>query len=190
MDRYYRWSSWPIVSIDSIDRYYRYRSIDPSPIVPIYVPCLLNTHGWLLLWVLVQYLSGRARKLILKRSMCALLQNSRKIHETEPQKVLHVLQRIGRKTGKHQHWHCPFVLRATPFHFTSSHSAVCMWREKPVWARKYAMYKSSTGSAYTPPHRQHSPGRSLRRSILQEVLSLNLLYHVYSYCVGLFYSVW
>jgi hypothetical protein len=24
------------VSIDSIDRYYRYRSIDPSPIVPIY----------------------------------------------------------------------------------------------------------------------------------------------------------
>ncbi len=26
----------PKVSIDSIDRYYRYRSIDPSPIVPIY----------------------------------------------------------------------------------------------------------------------------------------------------------
>ncbi len=27
----------PKVSIDSIDRYHRYRSIDPSPIVPIYV---------------------------------------------------------------------------------------------------------------------------------------------------------
>ncbi len=26
----------PKVSIDGIDRYYRYRSIDPSPIVPIY----------------------------------------------------------------------------------------------------------------------------------------------------------
>jgi hypothetical protein len=26
----------PKVSIDSIDRYYRYRSIDPSPNVPIY----------------------------------------------------------------------------------------------------------------------------------------------------------
>ncbi len=29
MDRYYRWTPWPTVSIDSID-------IDPSPIVPIY----------------------------------------------------------------------------------------------------------------------------------------------------------
>jgi hypothetical protein len=30
----------PKVSIDSIDRYYRYRSIDPLPIVPIYGPNL------------------------------------------------------------------------------------------------------------------------------------------------------
>jgi hypothetical protein len=43
----------PKVSIDSIDRYYRYRSIVPSPIVPIYVSYFLSfdeergedTHG-------------------------------------------------------------------------------------------------------------------------------------------------
>jgi hypothetical protein len=40
MDRRHRWK-WDqkyrsIVSIDSIDRYHRYQSIDPSPIVPVY----------------------------------------------------------------------------------------------------------------------------------------------------------
>jgi hypothetical protein len=34
----------PKVSIDSIDRYYRYRSIDPSPIVPIYA--VRQGWGW------------------------------------------------------------------------------------------------------------------------------------------------
>ncbi len=36
----------PKVSIDSIDRYYQYQSIDPSPVVPIYGKYRQNILGW------------------------------------------------------------------------------------------------------------------------------------------------
>jgi hypothetical protein len=73
-----------------------------------------------------------------------------------------------------------------------SHSAVCMWWEKPVWGPSIATFRSSTGgSACTSFHRQQTPWRiSRQRSLLECGTSLILLWPVYSYSAGLYYSWW